>query len=84
MDSCECVDRNRVPRVLNGRIQDDAPDFHVASQYRLERIGNIVLMQFTRAPAGNVLKPIAQREVDIGDHGRYGFERLQHRRQSLW
>src|ERR1700730_13650567 len=65
------------PAVLGlrvGCLRDDATDTDLARQLRLEGIGNIVLMQIARAPAGHIKKAVVHGEIDVGNERRHGFE----------
>ena len=59
----------------------DAADAHRARELRLERVGDVVLLQVARAPAGHVEEPVVQRQVDVRHQRRAGLEVLQGRRQ---
>ena len=51
--------------------------------FGLERIGDVVLVQVARSPAGDVEEAVVHRQVDVGDERRHGLEALEHRRQQV-
>jgi hypothetical protein len=61
----------------------DAAQMHGAGQLGIERIGDVVLPHFARAPARDVKPAVVEREIDIRDQGRHRFEALQQGRQLL-
>src|SRR5439155_10718968 len=66
----------RVRRPTHDTAQADG-----AGLLRVERIADVILDKFTRAPARNVEISIIQRKIDVGDQRRLCFEPLQKRRQ---
>src|SRR5882762_11513857 len=63
------------------RVADDPTQMNRACFLRMEWIGNVVLQEFTGAKAGNVQEAVIEREIDVRDQRRYGFESLQQGRQ---
>ena len=57
--------------------RDDPAQVHRADFARLGRIGDVVLLELTGAPAGDVEEAVVDRQVDVGDQRRDGSERLE-------
>ena len=66
------------------RLGHDAADAHLAGQLRLERVGDVVLLQVARTPAGDIEKLVVHRQIDVGDQRRAGLESLEHRGQLIF
>ena len=49
----------------------------------MEGIRDIVLLQFARAPAGDVKKAIVEGEIDVGNQRGNRLETLKERRKKL-
>ena len=60
---------------------NDAAQMQRAGFLRMEGVGNIVLDEFARAPAGCVEEAIVNGKVDVGDEWGDGLEPLQEWRQ---
>jgi hypothetical protein len=61
----------------------DAAELDRAGLARVERVGHVVLLELTGAPAGHVQPAVVHRQVDVGDQRRHGAKGLQHRRQVV-
>ena len=51
--------------------------------FRLHRVGHVILAHLTGAPAGHVQEAIVEREIDVGNQGWNRLEPLQQRRQHI-
>src|SRR5680860_1142444 len=59
------------------RATDDPAEVHRADFARLGRIGDVVLLQLTGAPARDVEEAVINRQVDVADEWRNGPKRLE-------
>jgi hypothetical protein len=73
-----------VAEVLSVRVfglLDDAADFHLAGQFRVHRVGDVILVHFALAPAGDIQVLVIQAEIDVcdkrGDRAKPGQKRRQ-------
>src|SRR5215470_9234282 len=71
------VERDLRPRGVR-RTANDTAEMDGAGEFRVEGIGDIVLLKFAGAPAGDVEEAIVERQVDVGNERRNGFEALEH------
>src|SRR5271154_2693937 len=58
------------------RAPHDATYMHGPGFFGMERIGNIVLKKFSRAPARDVKKAVVERKINVCDERRHGLEAL--------
>ena len=63
------------------RLPHDSAQVHGAGKFGMERIGDVVLLEFSGAPARDVQKLIVEREIDVGDQRRHRFESFEQRRK---
>src|SRR5262249_24270016 len=79
--------RSAVERAVPGgrmcRPGDDAPDAHLACQFRLEWIGYVVLVHFPRPPTSDTEEAVIHGQVDVSDKRWRCLESLQQRWQVL-
>lgn len=65
------------------RLPHNASNPHRTRLLGMEGIRDIVLLQFARAPAGDVKKAIVEGEIDVGNQRGNRLETLKERRKKL-
>src|ERR1700675_1079183 len=62
---------------------DNSTKVQGAGELWVKWIGYIVLLKFTRAPAGHVEKTVVQGKINVGNERRHGLKTLQHGREFV-
>ena len=65
-----------------GSLSDDPAQAHRADLPGVCRVGDVVLLELTGAPAGHVEEAVVDRQVDVGDQRRHRPERRERGRQT--
>src|SRR5208282_1918913 len=59
----------------------DTTQMHGTCPLGMKRVGHVVLQKLAGSPARNIKEAIVERQIDVGDEWRHGFESLEQRRQ---
>src|SRR5262245_34241025 len=76
------VERLIGPRRMR-RAPGDSSEPDRAGLDRIERIGDVELLQLAGAEARDIEESIVERQIDVRDEGRYRAEPFQQRRQAI-
>ena len=65
------------------RLPHDSAQVDGAGKFGMERIGDVVLLEFPGAPRRDVQKFVVEGQIDVGDQRRHGLESLEQWRKFV-
>src|ERR1700728_2687405 len=61
----------------------DTTQMHGTRPLRMKRVRNVILQKFSGSPAGNIKEAVVERQIDVRDKWRHGFESFEQRWQFV-